>query len=87
MATRTEKLVAALQAVLGDDYKVFVCMRYWHPMAASVAGQVASWNPDDIVMLPLYPQYSTTTTASSSWMSCCFCRSKTLLHELQRKWW
>lgn len=55
----------ALQAVLGDGYKVFVCMRYWHPMADAVTNAVKDYNPDDIVLLPLYPQYSTTTTRSS----------------------
>lgn len=58
----------ALEAALndGDDlFKCFVCMRYWHPMAPEVAKAVKDWNPDRIVLLPLYPQYSTTTTRSS----------------------
>lgn len=50
----------------GDGiYKSFVCMRYWHPMADEVAQDVKDWAPDNIVLLPLYPQYSTTTTRSS----------------------
>jgi protoporphyrin/coproporphyrin ferrochelatase len=56
----------ALQQALDDeDARVFVAMRYWHPMADEVAGQVKEFGPDRIVLLPLYPQYSTTTTASS----------------------
>ncbi|MSP83644.1 MAG: ferrochelatase [Alphaproteobacteria bacterium] len=55
----------ALGEALGPDARVFVCMRYWHPMSDEVAIEVASWRPDRIVLLPLYPQYSTTTTASS----------------------
>lgn len=60
----------ALEALLNSDsqsaeYKVFICMRYWHPMASEVVKQVQAWNPDDLVLLPLYPQYSTTTTRSS----------------------
>lgn len=55
----------ALQKKLGDNHRVFVCMRYWHPMAAEVAQDVKAWGPDRIVLLPLYPQYSTTTTRSS----------------------
>ncbi len=55
----------ALQSQLGEGYKVFVCMRYWHPMADEITAQVKSYNPDRIVLLPLYPQYSTTTTRSS----------------------
>ena len=44
---------------------VFVCMRYWHPMSDAVAAEVKAFAPDQIVLLPLYPQFSTTTTASS----------------------
>jgi ferrochelatase len=40
-------------------------MRYWHPMSDEVAIEVASYRPERIVLLPLYPQFSTTTTASS----------------------
>lgn len=45
--------------------RVFVCMRYWHPRSDAVAREVQAFRPDRIVLLPLYPQYSTTTTASS----------------------
>lgn len=45
--------------------KCFIAMRYWHPFADEAAAKVAAFNPDKIVLLPLYPQYSTTTTASS----------------------
>lgn len=47
------------------DYKVFVSMRYWHPRSDAVVKNVANYAPDKVVLLPLYPQYSTTTTASS----------------------
>jgi len=40
-------------------------MRYWHPRAAETALRVAEFNPDQIVLLPLYPQFSSSTTASS----------------------
>ena len=57
----------ALQERLRQRYpaRVFVCMRYWHPMSDAVAREVQAFRPDRIVLLPLYPQYSTTTTASS----------------------
>jgi len=61
----TEAQAAALQSQLGDRFKVFVCMRYWHPMASDVVKDVQQYNPDEVVLLPLYPQYSTTTTRSS----------------------
>src|SRR5258708_19737565 len=40
-------------------------MRYWHPMTEAVVRSVKRFAPDRIVLLPLYPQFSTTTTASS----------------------
>ena len=40
-------------------------MRYWHPFSDAAARAVHAWRPDDVVLLPLYPQYSTTTTGSS----------------------
>ncbi|MDD9990469.1 MAG: ferrochelatase [Rhodospirillales bacterium] len=63
----TQAQVAALQAALAGlgEVKVAVAMRYWHPMSDQAAQQVAAFRPDRIVLLPLYPQFSTTTTASS----------------------
>lgn len=46
-------------------FKTFICMRYWHPMAGEVAKAVKEWGAERIVLLPLYPQFSTTTTRSS----------------------
>lgn len=51
-------------APLGE-VRCFVAMRYWHPFALETAREVAAWRPDQIVLLPLYPQYSTTTSGSS----------------------
>lgn len=48
-----------------DEARVFVCMRYWTPLTEQVATEVAAFAPDEIVLLPLYPQFSTTTTESS----------------------
>ena len=55
----------ALEEKLGSDFKVFTVMRYWHPMADAVAKEVAAYAPDKLIYLPLYPQFSTTTTESS----------------------
>lgn len=46
-------------------FKTFICMRYWHPMAPQVVREVRDWGADRIVILPLYQQFSTTTTRSS----------------------
>lgn len=58
---------AALEATLRQhgEVRVFTAMRYWHPRAVEVAKEVAAYAPDHVILLPLYPHYSTTTTASS----------------------
>ncbi len=60
----------ALEAVLNADgaveTKCFAAMRYWHPMSDETAAAVKAWGPDEVVLLPLYPQFSTTTTGSSA---------------------
>ena len=59
-------LEAALTAGLSQtEARVFVAMRYWTPFVGETARAVAEFAPDDVVLLPLYPQFSTTTTASS----------------------
>ena len=62
----TEEQGAALQAALPDvDAQCFIAMRYWHPFSLEAARAVKAWGPDEVVLLPLYPQFSTTTTGSS----------------------
>lgn len=63
----TERQARALEEELGSlgEVKAFVSMRYWHPMSDATAADVKAFQPDEIVLLPLYPQYSTTTTGSS----------------------
>ncbi|MGF1631904.1 MAG: ferrochelatase [Kiloniellaceae bacterium] len=58
-------LTAALQERGFGDLRVFIAMRYWHPRAGETARQVAAYAPDQVILLPLYPQFSTTTTGSS----------------------
>jgi len=66
----TENQARALEASLAKarpdlESRVFIAMRYWKPFADQTAREVAAYAPDQIVLLPLYPQFSTTTTASS----------------------
>lgn len=63
----TEAQAEGLTVLLEDEWDVqtFLCMRYWHPMSDETAKAVQAFAPDHIIALPLYPQYSTTTTASS----------------------
>ncbi|MFI4951059.1 MAG: ferrochelatase [Caulobacterales bacterium] len=70
LLAETEAQARALEAALKDsdaklDARCFIAMRYWTPFAKETAARVAAYTPDEIVLLPLYPQYSTTTTASS----------------------
>ncbi|MBM3629385.1 MAG: ferrochelatase, partial [Alphaproteobacteria bacterium] len=57
----------ALEEQLKDlgEVQAFPVMRYWHPMTAQTVREIAQYAPDRVVLLPLYPQFSTTTTASS----------------------
>jgi ferrochelatase len=62
----TEAQATALESALPEfDTKCFIAMRYWHPFSNETAPAVRDWRPDSVVLLPLYPQHSTTTTASS----------------------
>jgi ferrochelatase len=62
----TREQAAALEAALPEaEVRCFIAMRYWHPFSLEAALAVKAWSPDEIVLLPLYPQYSTTTTGSS----------------------
>jgi ferrochelatase len=65
LLANTQKQAAALSEELGKGYHVFVAMRYWHPLIAETVAQVSAGNFTRIILLPLYPQFSTTTTASS----------------------
>ena len=65
LLANTEAQARALETELGDGYRCFIAMRYWRPLTAATVEAVKAWEPDEIVCLPLYPQYSTTTTGSS----------------------
>ncbi len=63
----TQAQAQALEASLSGhgQVKTFIAMRYWHPMTEQVVADVKQYAPDHIILLPLYPQFSTTTTGSS----------------------
>ena len=72
----TEQQAAALEAQLvreGVDARCVVAMRYWHPFTAEAIARTGRGGVDQVVLLPLYPQYSKTTTGSS-------------LNEWRRRW-
>jgi ferrochelatase len=57
-----------LRSALEGDFDVMVvpAMRYWRPRTTNVLEVVNAFNPSKVVLLPLYPQFSTTTTKSST---------------------
>jgi protoporphyrin/coproporphyrin ferrochelatase len=64
----TEQQARALERKLrehGLDARCFVAMRYWHPFTAKAIERLRAAECDQVVLLPLYPQYSSTTTGSS----------------------
>jgi protoporphyrin/coproporphyrin ferrochelatase len=65
LLANTEQQARALEAALGDGFKTFVAMRYWRPFSEETAAAVKDWGADEAVVLPLYPQFSSTTTGSS----------------------
>ncbi len=60
----TRNQAEELERILPDS-KVFIAMRYWHPFSFEVISEIEKYDPDEILLLPLYPQFSTTTTGSS----------------------
>lgn len=64
---RTELQARALERELAKSLaaRVFVAMRYWHPLTEEVVGEIQAQRWRELVLLPLYPQYSRTTSGSS----------------------
>ena len=56
-----------------DEYRCFITMRCWNPRAKDVIKDVQLYGPDEIVLMPLYPQYSAATSGSSikEWKDVC----------------
>jgi protoporphyrin/coproporphyrin ferrochelatase len=64
----TEQQARALEDRLhkcGLDARCFVAMRYWHPFTSEAIARLRAAECNEIVLLPLYPHYSSTTTGSS----------------------
>ena len=74
----TKEQASALELSLNKSdnlskYKCFVVMRCWHPRAENVVKEVINYNPDEVILMPLYPQYSAATSGSSikEWKDVC----------------
>ena len=64
----TERQARALEAALNGpelEVKTVIAMRCWHPFSDQAAASLKTFGAERIILLPLYPQFSTTTSASS----------------------
>lgn len=59
----TKKLSEKLNNKL-DDYDVYFAMRYQNPSIENTLDEILKKNPDEIVVLPLFPHYASATTGS-----------------------
>ncbi|MEA5583254.1 ferrochelatase [Nodularia harveyana UHCC-0300] len=50
---------------LGKEVNIYVGMRYWHPYTEEAIAQIAADQIEHLVILPLYPQFSISTSGSS----------------------
>ena len=74
----TKEQAFSLEAKLNKEdeschYKCFIVMRCWHPRAENVVKEVINYSPQEIILMPLYPQYSAATSGSSikEWNDVC----------------
>lgn len=63
--TRQQAYALEKELSFSGNFKVFVAMRYWKPFAADTVAEVKKYDPDQLILLPLYPQFSSATTESS----------------------
>ena len=61
----TQKIVDKLQDELGNEYYITFAFRYTPPFSDVAIARLKELNIKEVILLPLYPQYSTTTTKSS----------------------
>jgi protoporphyrin/coproporphyrin ferrochelatase len=61
----TKRQTSRLAAALGDQFRVRFAMRYGKPSTESVVNDLAADGCERLVVIPMYPQYSATTTASA----------------------
>jgi ferrochelatase len=57
--------IEVAKRVSNVSFKCFPAMRYWRPFVRDAAAAAIDWHATDAILLPLYPQFSSTTTASS----------------------
>ena len=60
-----KRLNARFGPATGATFRTYVAMRFWKPFSEDCARQMKEDGIDKVILLPLYPQYSKTTTGSS----------------------
>ncbi|MFU7501987.1 MAG: ferrochelatase [Candidatus Tisiphia sp.] len=63
--SQKDAITEKLKQTLNEDFKIFIAMRYSYPDSEEVVRKINEYNPSEIILLPLYPHFSSTTTGSS----------------------
>ncbi len=61
----TKRQAEALEKELHPEYKVYIGMRYWYPSIEEALEEIKKEGIENLIILPLFPQYSETTTGSA----------------------
>ena len=63
----SQKQAEALESKLSEngDFKVYIAMCYWYPFTETAVEELIAEGIKKVILLPLYPQYSITSTGSS----------------------
>ena len=61
----TQKQANGIAVKLGADFSPYVIMRYWHPRADEVLGEIKSAGIESAIVVSMYPHYTRATTGSS----------------------
>ena len=60
----TLKQAGALESILSEQYRVMVAMRYWYPSPVEIIKEIRKASISDVLLLPLFPQYTRSTVAT-----------------------
>ncbi|WP_425363165.1 ferrochelatase [Candidatus Tisiphia endosymbiont of Hybos culiciformis] len=63
--SQKDAIIEKLRSIINDDFKIFIAMRHFYPNSKEAIRKINEYNPSEIILLPLYPQFSSTTTGSS----------------------
>lgn len=64
LLVHSQEIKQSLQEVLGDSYRVILAMRYQHPSIQEALEDFRKEPVDELIIVPLFPQYASATTGS-----------------------